>query len=67
MGEIAGYTLYYGTTQGKYPNSVNINDASTTTVTVSSLPTGTYYFVITARDIAGLESSYSSVATRLLQ
>ena len=67
MGEIAGYTLYYGTTLGNYPNSVDINDANTFSATVSDLPADTYYFVVTARDIAGLESGYSSVATRLLQ
>jgi hypothetical protein len=67
MGEIAGYTLYYGTTEGDYSNAVDINDANTTSATVSDLPVGTYYFVVTARDIAGLESGYSDVATKQAQ
>ena len=67
MGEIAGYTLYYGTSQGNYPNSVDINDAYTTSATVSNLPVDTYYFVVTAKDIAGQESGYSSVATKVVQ
>jgi len=67
IGEIAGYTLYYGTTQGNYPNSVDINDAYTTSATVSGLSVGTYYFVLTTRDITGLESGYSSVASRVVQ
>jgi len=66
VGEIAGYTLYYGTAQGDYPNSIDINDASTTSITVSDLPAGTYYFVLTTTDITGLESSYSSIATRTI-
>jgi hypothetical protein len=67
MGEIAGYTLYYGTTEGDYRNSVDISEANTTSATVSDLPEGTYYFVVTARDITGLESGYSDVATRQVQ
>lgn len=67
MGEIAGYTLHYGTAQGSYPNAVEINDAYTTSATISGLPVGTYYFVVTARDIIGLESGYSGVTTRVIQ
>ena len=67
MLELAGYTLYYGTTSGNYPNSVDINDPYTTSVTVSDLPVGTYYFVITARDTDGRESGHSNVTTRLVQ
>jgi hypothetical protein len=67
IGEIAGYTLYYGTSQGDYPNSVDINDANTTSATISDLPVGTYYFVLTTTDINGLESGYSGVATRVVQ
>ncbi|TCK18199.1 putative Ig domain-containing protein [Thiogranum longum] len=67
VGEIAGYTLYYGTAPGDYPNSVDISDASTTSATVTGLPLGTYYFVLTTTDISGLESGYSSVATRTIQ
>ncbi|HFD79524.1 MAG TPA: hypothetical protein ENK05_03880 [Gammaproteobacteria bacterium] len=67
MAEIAGYTVYYGTEPGNYTESVDINDAYTTSITISDLPLGTYYFVLTTRDTDGRESSYSSMATKQAQ
>ncbi|VAW73280.1 hypothetical protein MNBD_GAMMA15-660 [hydrothermal vent metagenome] len=67
MNEIAGYTIYYGTSPGDYTNSVPVNDAYTTSVSVSDLPVGTYYFVTTAVDVDGRESSYSNMATKIVQ
>jgi hypothetical protein len=67
MSEIAGYTLYYGSSAGNYSTSVDINDPFTTSITVTDLPVGTYYFVMTARDTDGQESGYSSVAQRQVQ
>lgn len=64
LSEISGYTVYYGTTAGKFPNSFHINDASATSVNVTDLPLGTYYLYVTTTDTAGRESSRSSVATK---
>jgi hypothetical protein len=64
--EIAGYVLSYGVTAGKYSNSISINDAYTTSVTVADLPRGTYYFVVTTRDTLGMQSAYSKTATRVI-
>jgi VCBS repeat-containing protein len=60
LSEIAGYKIYYGTTQGNYTNSVDVNDSTTTSYTFKSLVAGTYYFVITTRDVDGRESQYST-------
>jgi len=65
---IAGYKIYYGTTTGgEYPNFVDINnnipDPSDGRIngTVTGLTNGiTYYFVCTAYNDLGIESSYSS-------
>lgn len=64
LTNLAGYRVSYGTAPGSYPNSVALNNAGLSTYVVDNLPAGTYYFVITALDANGLESSYSNAATR---
>jgi VCBS repeat-containing protein len=60
LSEIASYKIYYGTTQGQYPNSVIISNGTATDYTFTNFPTGTaYYFVITTTDTAGREGGYS--------
>lgn len=59
LSEIAGYKVYYGTTQGNYSDSVVINDGSATGHTFKDFPAGTYYFAVTTRDTEGRESQYS--------
>ena len=63
LSAIAGYKVYYGTTQGQYSNSVAINDGTAVAYTFTGLPAGNYYFVITTIDTDGRESKYSSVVT----
>jgi len=59
LSELGGYRGYYGTVDGVYPNMVDI-DCETGTLD-GNLPTalGTYYYVVTAYDANGLESTYS--------
>jgi hypothetical protein len=66
ISEISGYTLYYGVSAGEYVNAINISDAYTTSATVTDLPLGTYYFVVTAHDNNGLESAHSATATKVV-
>jgi len=56
--DLDGYKLYYGTTQGAYPNVVVIDDKSATTWQLTLVP-GTYYFAMTAFDTSGNESGFS--------
>jgi hypothetical protein len=58
MSEIAGYKIYYGTSQGQYTTSIDINDGSAEGYTITGLPSGTYYIVVTTYDVDGLESGY---------
>jgi hypothetical protein len=71
--DLAGYKIYYGTTSGgPYNSTVSSNGQSPIIVpanqlepsspqfTVLNLPNGTYYFVVTAYNTAGLESGYSN-------
>ena len=66
VSEIVGYTLYYGQSAGKYSNSLSINGGYTTSVTVTDLPVGTWYFTVSAKDSGGRESDYSSIATKVV-
>jgi hypothetical protein len=61
LSEIEGYTLYYGESAGNYANSRQINDVSSTSITITDLPFSTYYFVVTTRDTLGKESAFSEM------
>jgi hypothetical protein len=60
--EVAGYRIYVGTSSGTYRAPVDVGNV--TTYTVKDLGVGTYYFVVTAYNRAGLESSYSNEISR---
>lgn len=63
LTDLAGYKIYWGTSAGNYPNSVTINNASISTYVVENLVPGTYEFVATSFNAAGVESSYSNSTT----
>ena len=67
LTDLAGYNIYWGTTPGNYPNSVTIDNESVTTYVVENLAPGTYEFVATSFNTAGVESRYSQPATRTVQ
>jgi len=57
--QVTGYQIWYGTEPGNYSTSMALG--SSTSATITGLSAGvTYYFVITAYDAAGAESSPSS-------
>ncbi len=60
LSAIAGYKVYYGTSQGQYANSITINDSDAVGYTIVDLPAGTYYLVVTTIDTDGRESQQSS-------
>lgn len=56
--DIAGYRLYSGLASQTYTSMLDVGSA--TTGTISNLLAGTtYYFAVTAYDVAGLESPFS--------
>lgn len=69
--DLAGYKLYYGNESGVYGDSIpfplsELTDTSNPEFTTPVLPSGTYYFALTAYDTEGLESGYSNeVVTNL--
>jgi hypothetical protein len=64
--DFAGYTIYWGTTPGNYPNSVTINNPGITTYVIDNLAPGDYEFVATAFNAAGVQSQYSNTATKTI-
>ncbi len=64
--DLAGYKIYWGTTSGNYPNSITIDNASVSTYVVDNLSPGTYEFVATSLNSAGVESVYSNSTTKVV-
>jgi hypothetical protein len=57
---LAGYRLHYGTASRSYASHLAVG-ANATSATVSNLQNGrTYFFSVTAKNTAGLESAYSA-------
>ncbi|HEY9183125.1 MAG TPA: putative Ig domain-containing protein [Gammaproteobacteria bacterium] len=67
LTNLSGYKVYWGTALGTYPNSVTLNNPGLTSYVVDNLVPGTYYFVATALTSAGVESTFSSAASKTIQ
>ena len=63
LTNLAGYTVYYGTSAGNLTQSVKITNPGLTAYTLSNLPTGTWYFAVTSYSSTGIESSRSGVVS----
>jgi len=67
LTNLAGYKVYWGTSQGSYSSSVTLNSPGITTYVIENLTPGTYFFVATAFNTAGTESTFSGVASKTIQ
>lgn len=67
LTNLAGYKVYWGPSQGNYPNSATLNNPGLTSYVVGNLAPGTYFFVATALNSAGAESSFSGAASKAIQ
>lgn len=65
LSDIASYRLYYGPSATNTPNYVNIPDGSATQYTIT-LPSGTYYFRISAIDSNGYTGLMSPALKKTL-
>jgi hypothetical protein len=59
---LTGYRIYWGHSEGHYPNSVTVNNPGLNRYVVEQLTPATYYFVATALSRDG-ESTPSNVVT----
>lgn len=64
LTDLAGYRIYYGISEGNYPNRVVINSAGVSSYVVDNLAPDTYYVVATSVNSTGIESAYSNVAIK---
>lgn len=61
LTDLAGYKIYYGTVKGEYTSIIDIDNPDTTSRLIKGLMgPNTYYFVVTAYNIFGAESRYST-------
>jgi|KBSSwiStaDraftv2_1062776.scaffolds.fasta_scaffold00865_13 hypothetical protein len=61
LTNLAGYTVYYGTSPDKLTESVKVSNPGLTAYTVTNLPAGTWYFAVTSYSAAGVESVRTGV------
>jgi hypothetical protein len=59
LSDLKGYKVHYGSASKSYSDTVQVANAGLTTYVVQNLPTGTYYFAVTAYNAIGQESSLS--------
>jgi hypothetical protein len=64
FSELDGYRIYYGTTATELNMLVDLNDNSITEYTIDTLPTGDYYFAVSAYDTDGNESGMSNILNK---
>ncbi len=67
LADINGYRIHYGRSASDYTSQVDLADGTAQQVTLTDLPLGTYYLVMTTYDVTGLESGYSSAVTKNVQ
>lgn len=65
--DLAGFRIYYGSTQGQYDRSLDISNPGITTAVIDNLSLGTWYFAATATTLSGLESGLSAEVVRTVQ
>jgi hypothetical protein len=63
LTNLAGYTVYYGTSPSNLTQTVKISNPGLTAYTMTDLPAGTWYFTITAYTADGTESTRSGVVS----
>jgi hypothetical protein len=66
LSNLAGYRVLYGTSPDKLSQKLELPGASTTTVSVEELTSGTYYFAVKAYTSSGVESTLSDVAYKTI-
>jgi hypothetical protein len=59
LEDLAGYRIYYGNSPGDYDRTITVASAGLSSYQVDGLETSDLYFVMTAFNTLGVESSYS--------
>lgn len=64
LTDLAGYHIYYGTSASALSTVIDIANPATTTYTIASLASGTWYFAVNAYTTSGVESSLSNTGSK---
>ena len=59
LQDLKGFKIHYGAQSQSYTGAISVNNPTLTTFLVDSLPSGKYFFAITAFNSQGIESSLS--------
>jgi hypothetical protein len=66
LTNLAGYTVYYGTSPDNLSKSVKVSNPGLTAYSVTGLTSGTWYFAVTSYSSDGVESTRTStVSTKI--
>ena len=67
LTDLAGYTIYVGTSSGNYEyREIRLDNPGLTAYVVENLEPGTYYLAATAFNSSGIESAYSGEIVRIV-
>jgi hypothetical protein len=66
LTDLAGFKVYWGTSQDDYSSSIAINNPGLTTYMVEQLTPATWFFVTTALNAQGAESTFSNAVSKTL-
>ncbi len=66
LTDLASYKIYYGLSEGNYPNEIPVNNPGLTMFVVDNLAPNTYFFVATSVNSVGVESAFSNVASKVV-
>lgn len=67
LTNLAGYRIYYGTSQTSLTHVVNITNPGISSYVLSNLTAATWYFAVAAVNAGGVESPRSPVVSKLVQ
>ena len=65
--DLQGFRVFYGTASGQYSQSVYIASPTITSAVIEGLTPATWYFAVKAINGSGVESAYSSEASKTLR
>jgi hypothetical protein len=66
LTDLAGFKIYYGTFPGDYVKTVTINNPGLSSFLIDSLGSSDWFFAMTAFNSSGIESAYSTEASKTI-
>lgn len=66
LTDLAGYTIYYGSSPGALAQTIQLANPSATSYVVSNLSAGAHYFAVGAYSTTGTQGAQSSVSSKTI-